>query len=269
MSQFVLSTDWGQALVIGFVTGLLSGGFGIGGGVLATPLMRMWLGLNPHVAVGTTLALIVPTALSGAINYIRKKMVSLPLVACCAPPSVVGTICGSIATHYVHGSVMMFVMSLLIGFTGFDLLTGFGKKLRNKVQDLDTTFVVSSKNIQSAVLLGLCVGFLSGFVGIGGGFVMIPMFMFLYGLPIKLAFGTSLMVVAAVSLPGSFVHYLHKHVDLGLAITMSCAAIPASYLGSKLALKVQDEVLRKSFGFFLLVLMVVFVYKEVERLNLQ
>lgn len=64
-----------EAIAIGLATGIFSGAFGIGGGIVCTPLLRLCLGVSPHMAIGTTMALIIPTSLSGALNYTRKGLV--------------------------------------------------------------------------------------------------------------------------------------------------------------------------------------------------
>lgn len=257
---------------IGVVSGLLAGAFGIGGGIIAVPLIRHILGETAHVAIGTTLAVILPTAIIGAVNYWKEKMLVLPLAAYCSVPAILGTILASAFSHQVDGQDLMLGLAALMILVGLDFITGFGNKLKAKAANADLgsdavsqTYIdikMDKKAILSAIGIGSVVGILSGLLGVGGGFIMVPAFCYLLGLPLKIAFGTSLVVVAIVSLPGTLVHWYHHHVDLSIAATMLVGSIPGAWLGSKLSLKTKDQMLRTVFGAILIVLSILMVYRE-------
>jgi len=253
------------AVLIGLVTGLISGTFGIGGGVLCTPLTRLFLNISPHVAVGTTLVLIIPTAISGAVNYWRQDMVALNLVRTCALPAIVGTIFGSAATIFINGHVLMLLVSAIIGLSGLDFLTGFGKRFQQHMPNFDLTEgVLPPQALKAARILGLVVGMASGLLGVGGGFILIPGFCYLFGTPIKMAFGSSLVLVALIAVPGTVVHFFAGHVNLLLALLMIVGALPGAWLGSFAAVRIKDSWLKAGFGLVLCLMALFFGVREVQ-----
>lgn len=268
------------ALAIGLVTGLFSGAFGIGGGTVSTPLLRLTLNISAHVAVGTTMALIIPTSISGTFNYIRKKEIDLKMGFTMVSPAVLGVILGAIATTFVHGQVLMLSFAAFVCIAGLDLTFGVVLKLfaRSAAKNLDQTEAQReelehrednrqilghlSKRTIKLLIIGFCAGFMAGFFGVGGGFIFVPCLMYLFKTPIKTAFGTSLLVVAAISIPGTITHAIASHVDFPLMFAMMFGSIPGSFLGSNLALRLKDSWLRRGFGVVMLLVAASLAYNE-------
>ncbi|HNB22066.1 MAG TPA: sulfite exporter TauE/SafE family protein [Candidatus Melainabacteria bacterium] len=261
-----------KALVIGLLTGLMSGCFGVGGGILCTPLVRMFLNIDPHVAVGTTMALIIPTSVAGAINYIKRKQFDQVMAAKLAPTAVLGTVAGAAATQYVEGQVLMLLFALLVCIAGVDLSFSIGENLKKQREKEAATInskeaVLPSGNKEAAnglgpYIVGLSAGLFAGFFGVGGGFLMVPCLLYFYRFSVKAAFGTSLIVIAAVSIPGTLSHFALQHVDIALALLMIAGSIPGSIIGSALALKLKDSFLRRGFGVIMLIMSVVLAMRE-------
>ncbi|MBX9951394.1 MAG: sulfite exporter TauE/SafE family protein [Candidatus Obscuribacterales bacterium] len=263
-----------KALIIGLLTGLMSGCFGVGGGILCTPLVRMFLNIDPHVAVGTTMALIIPTSVAGAFNYIKRKQFDQLMAAKLAPTAVLGTIAGAAATQYVEGQILMLLFALLVCVAGVDLSFSIGENLKiqreKETADKsgnDTEALQAAGDPQSAegigpYIVGLAAGLFAGFFGVGGGFLMVPCLLYFYRFSVKAAFGTSLIVIAAVSIPGTLSHFAMMHVDVPLALLMIASSIPGSLLGSALALKLKDSFLRRGFGVIMLIMSIVLAMRE-------
>jgi uncharacterized protein len=260
-----------KALVIGFLTGLMSGCFGVGGGILCTPLVRMFLDIDPHVAVGTTMALIIPTSVAGALNYIKRKQFDQAMAAKLAPTAVLGTIAGAAATQYVEGQILMLLFALLVCIAGVDLSFSIGENLKKQREKEAAAkgggeAVVSSEPESAKgigpFIVGLSAGLFAGFFGVGGGFLMVPCLLYFYRFSVKSAFGTSLIVIAAVSIPGTLSHFALMHVDIALALLMIAGSVPGSILGSALALKLKDSFLRRGFGVIMLIMSVVLAMRE-------
>jgi uncharacterized membrane protein YfcA len=112
------------------------------------------------------------------------------------------------------------------------------------------------------LVVGLAAGLFAGFFGVGGGFLMVPCLLYFYRFSVKAAFGTSLIVIAAVSIPGTLSHFALMHVNLTLALLMIAGSIPGSLLGSALALKLKDSFLRRGFGVIMLIMSVVLAMRE-------
>lgn len=276
-----------KAIVIGLLTGLMSGCFGVGGGILCTPLIRIFLDIDPHVAVGTTMALIIPTSLSGAYNYIKRKQFDQVMAAKLAPTAVLGTIAGAAATQYVEGQVLMLLFALLVCIAGIDLSFSIGDSLK-KQREKEAVQVEqksgerpeersepeppppepaaanqehTSKGL-GPFIVGLAAGLFAGFFGVGGGFLMVPCLLYFYRFSVKAAFGTSLIVIAAVAIPGTLSHFALLHVNLALAGLMIAGSIPGSMIGSALALRLKDSFLRRGFGVIMLIMSVVLAMRE-------
>ncbi len=262
-----MNTSFGHFLdtfVIGLITGIMSGAFGIGGGTVCTPLMRLWLCIDPHVSIGTTMALIIPTAISGALNYVRKKLVSFKVAKLLILPSVIGVCLGALGTTVVHGRVLMLLFAGLVAISGLDVSFGLIKNLIRKfygdgveevVDQKDTIAKVESMDPSSTfvIAVGLLSGIMAGFFGVGGGFVLVPCFMYCLKMPIKSAFGTSLLVVAALSIPGTITHAAVGHVEPSLLVGMMAGSIPGSLIGSTLSIKLKESMLKKAFGILMLI----------------
>jgi uncharacterized protein len=252
-----------HAVAIGFAAGLLSGAFGIGGGILSTPLLRMFLDVTPHESVGTTLAVIIPTAVSGAVNYVKKKLVIKELAIYCGISAIFGTTLGSAATRFIEGQHLMIALAILMVIVGLDFITGFGAKLKKSSEtNPEQVEVLDRGGRNTAIVLGFMVGIMSGVLGVGGGFVMIPAFCYFFHTPIKVAFGTSLLVVAVVAVPGTIVHAFHDHVEWGISLSMLFGSVPGAWIGSYFSLRAKDQWLKITFGCILLGLATLFAYRE-------
>jgi uncharacterized membrane protein YfcA len=260
--------DFSLAVIIGLLTGLMSGLFGVGGGIVCTPLLRLLMHVSPHTAVGTTLALIVPTAVSGSINYVKEKLVDWQMVRGLVIPAVVGTLSGAHLTALVHGQVLMLLFSLLIAVSGIDLICGFSQKIKDRAhaQGQPGLGAAGQRHWTNIVGVGLLTGFMAGFFGVGGGFILIPILLAFYKMPVKAAFGTSLVMVASVSIPGTISHFCHDHVRLRLVLNMILGAVPGSLIGSKLALAAKDNNLKRGFGFVMLFMALAMALKEASLL---
>src|SRR5579885_654715 len=162
-------------MLIGLITGLFSGLFGIGGGVVCTPLLRLVLAADAHIAVGTTIALIIPTSMSGAINFLRQESINKKLAKSVVLPAVLGVLAGAALTNMVNGHTLMILFAVLVGLSGLDISFGILQKLIARIsgkEDVEhTEFPIS---VKKAMPLGLLAGFLAGFFGVGGGFILVP-----------------------------------------------------------------------------------------------
>ncbi len=292
-----------EIAVVGLFSGLLAGAFGVGGGIIAVPLARQVLGLSAHEAVGSTLAMILPTALIGVFNYLKQGKLVTNLAFISSLPAIAGTIVASALSSYVQGKILMMLLAALMILVGLDFMLGLGNKLKESgAKNAERESVKKSRGEESraeesraeglsggeaealekkhsdefsadkydltakkkmiAVLIGLFVGVLSGLLGIGGGFIMVPAFCYLLNLPLKVAFGTSLVVVAMVALPGTVVHALNGHVLLYVVLLLLAGSLPGAWLGSYISLRAKVRSLRMVFGLIVLIMAFLFAYRE-------
>lgn len=256
----------GAAVLVGLITGLLSGAFGVGGGIIATPLMRMVLGIAPHTAIGTTLALIVPTSITGAFNYLRAGNVDMKMAIRLGIPATPGIVIGAILAHHCMAQALMLAFVLLMCISGADLILGIGKRFSaGRTDEKKEAGSGTANGIRKAMkwlALGALIGIVAGFFGVGGGFILIPCLIYLYQMEVKKAFGTSLLFIAVISLPGTLTHAWHGQVDLPLALWMAAGSLPGSFVGSSLAIRLRDTWLRKAFGVVLIIMAAILALKE-------
>jgi len=249
------------AIVIGLVVGLLSGVFGVGGSSIATPLLRIFLGTSPLIALASPLPVVLPTAVSGTIAYRRLGLISGRAVAWTAAGGIPAVILGSVLTRWVPGHWLMLLVAAAMLLAGWQILRsprppGSGAPSQGGKTAWEDPPV--------AVLLAVAVGagLLSGLLAIGGGLFLIPAFILLLGAEVREAAATSLACVAFLAVPGTVTHALLGHIDGWLSLQLALAVIPATYLGARLSLRLTQRRLRLLFGVFLLAFAVYFFVRE-------
>ena len=233
-----------QAVLIGIVAGYLSGQFGVGGGIITTPAIRLLLGRPELIAVGTPLPIIIPTALAGAYSYWRRGLVdrTVGLTA-----GVIGSgfaVLGAWATRLVGGRIVLLVTAVLILWVAADMaLSARPERVERDARRTPPT----SLRLRTAVL-GVVAGLYSGFLGLGGGFVVVPALMRFFGFDIKRAIGTSLLVVAMLAIPGTVTHYLLGNIDVQLALGMAAGVVPGALLGAHVTQRAREVTVKRAFS---------------------
>lgn len=234
-------------VLIGLATGILSGTFGIGGGTLTTPAMRDLLKTPGHVALGTSLPIIIPTALPGALVFHRKRAIRYRVGLVCALAGSVTALFAACATAFFGSRELMLITSAYIALLAVKfVMSGKGPRPKERV--------APRRLMVRAALVGLVAGALSGFLGVGGGIILVPAMVLLLNFHMHEAVGTSLMVMSIYAIPGSVAHYMLGHVDVALLIPIALGAVLGAQLGARLAIKTGEKRLKLSFSVFLLVI---------------
>lgn len=246
---------------IGFATGILSGMFGIGGAVVSTPAIQA-IGATPFEAVGSTVPAIIPGAISGTLRYRREGYVHLDSVLWVAIPGICAAITGARLTRLVPGDghILMIITALLVGYSAWN--TGRGS---DAGRDLDA-HAVRRDSWWRLGLIGLAAGMLSGLLGVGGGILMVPLFVGWLHMPIKNAIGTSLACVGILAVPSAIVHQLQGDINWLYAAPLCVAVIPGARIGAHLAITSAEHVLRRFVGAFLGIISVVYAAGNVYAL---
>lgn len=246
-------------VLVGFVAGYLSGEFGIGGGLLTTPAIVMALGYPESIAIGTPLVVMIPSVLSASVNYYRRNYVNFRLVVPLSVSGFAGVLLGAATTAVVRPEMVILATSVVI--------FGVGLRFTLRPTTQQGTGHVAETGDGAALWLlwpvGLAVGYFSGFLGLGGGSLLIPALIGIFKTRVKEALGTSLVVIAVFAVPGSIVHYSLAHVDLRLAFLLAIGVIPGAYVGSWVAVRLSERLLMRLFGAALAVLAVALAIFEV------
>ncbi len=244
-------------ILIGFVSGVLAGLFGVGGGIVMTPGIQVLLGAAPIVALATPLPVIFPTALTGAATYRRAGEVDTHAAAWMVGPGVAGAVVGAWLTRLVDTHLLLVVTAALLAYQAVSILRGTRTTAR-ATSRTGTPLAYAG--------IGLLAGLMSGLLGIGGGLVMVPMLAGVLGMPLKRALGTSLLAIVVLVIPGTIVHTALHHIDWAIFLVLTIGAVPGARVGARFALGTKERTLRLMVGSFLLV--VALAYGVSEALSL-
>lgn len=244
-------------ILIGLFTGICSGLFGIGGGLVSIPLMHVVLGIPGEVAIGTSLFLIIPTTMSGAFVYHKKKMMDVKTGAICGVAGIPTAMLGAYVSSFLSGKILMLMFSALLVGIGIKMLLHKKKPAGNAEERK-----IDSKYIISACVIGAIVGFLSGLLGIGGGFLLTPAFLIVLGLSMHEAIGTSLLTIAIYGIPGAIMHALLGNTDFFILALLLAGAIIGPQIGARLCICTKAETMKKLMVGFLFFMAAYLALKE-------
>lgn len=228
-------------VLVGFTAGVMSGLFGVGGGIITTPAIQVLLGGAPYVAVGTPLPVIFPTSLVGAYTYWRAGEVSVRAARWAAPPGILGAALGAWATAVVNPHGILLVTAFLIGWQAVRVARARPYLVRPRGTTPGPHYAI----------LGFATGFVSGLLGLGGGILFVPAVTTILGMPLKRALGTSLLLISAVAVPGTLVHAALGHIDWSIFLVLVAGVIPGARIGARIALGARERTLRIAVGVFL------------------
>jgi uncharacterized protein len=226
-------------VAVGAATGFLGGLFGKGGSALATPLLAA-AGIPALAAVASPLPATIPASLLAAGAYRRVGLVDRAVVRTCVLVGVPATVAGALATRWIGGGPLVVATELI--------LAGLG--LRFLVVPHDPREVARDRSHpqRCTVVVAVVVGVASGLLANSGGFLLAPLFVVVLGLPIKEAFGTSLVVAGLLAVPGSVVHAALGHVDWTVTAVFAAASIPCARLGVRVALHTPSRRMERVYG---------------------
>lgn len=240
------------AVIVGISLGLLGGG----GSILTVPLLAYVAGLDAKQAIATSLLVVGATSLVGAISHARAGRVQWRTGLVFGTAGMAGAYGGGVLARFVPGTV------LLIGFAVIMIATATAM-LRGR-RDLSAGDQSQSLPVFKIVLEGLVVGLVTGLVGAGGGFLVVPALALLGGLPMPIAVGTSLVVIAMKSFAGLAGYLTSVQIDWRLAGGVTAAALVGALIGARLTARVDPDVLRKAFGWFVLTMSSLILAQEVH-----
>lgn len=244
-------------LLVGFVTGIVSAMFGIGGGVVAKPAIR-GLGATPLETVGSTLPAVIPSALSGTIRYAREGLVSWPITARVAGLGAVFAVVGALVSEALPGDgrVLMIAVAVVVGYTAARIALDQTEALASSIDDADhhrtSSGIVGSEVVAvangQALVIGAAAGIVSGMLGLGGGIVIVPALARWVGLPIKISVATSLACVGLIAIPGTVTHAILGNINWAFAIPLALGVIPGAWFGAHLTIRADERALRLAVG---------------------
>jgi len=261
-----ISTNVFLLLGLGGAIGFLSGMFGVGGGFLMTPML-IFLGVPPTVAVGTGTNLIVASSVSGVMAHWRRGNVDFHMGGLLFGGGIVGSWLGVwlfkslreagqidlvISLFYV---VFLAIVGTLMSFESARAALRRNTRRRRKAHQhnwfhglpLKMRFRRSKLYVSALppVLVGFLMGLLAAFMGVGGGFIMVPVMIYLIGMPTSVVVGTSLFGIVVISTVSSLAHAVqNQNVDIILALLLAVGAVIGAQYGTRVGFRIQGEYLR-------------------------
>lgn len=242
---------WALAAILAVVMGTVLGLLGGGGSILALPILTYVLGLTPKAAIATSLLVVGTTSAAAVIAHIRQRNVVWKVAFTFAPFAMFGAFAGGFVAQWISGT------ALLIGFASMMVVASVSM-WKGRREDVEIVRVGAFW----LALEAMAVGFLTGMVGAGGGFMIVPVLLFFVGLEMKQAVGTSLVVISANSFAG-FAGYA-GHVDLNWPVAGAFVvfAVLGSFVGATLAAYVDARKLRRGFAVFVIAIAVFILGRE-------
>ena len=242
-ARFVLT-----CIGIGLLAGLLSGLFGVGGGTVIVPMLVLALGFDQRLAAGTSLAAIVPTAAVGVVSYALHDSVAWIPALLLAAGAVVGAQVGTWLLPRLSQTVLRWTF---VGFLVLVIVSLF-VVVPSRDAELDLTVLTGV----GLVALGVVTGVTAGLIGVGGGIIVVPALMLLFGTSDLIAKGTSLLMMIPTAVSGTIGNIRRSNVDLGAAAIIGVAACTTTALGAWFATLVDPLAGNILFAAFLVVIAV-------------
>jgi len=248
---------WAGAITVGLSLGLL----GSGGSILTVPILIYVVGQSDKVAIAGSLAIVGGIALFGAVNYARQGLVSLRFVLLFGIPGIAGTYAGALASSRVSGAVQLVVFALVMGLASYSML---------KPAAGEPGHTPDSQSVLILVASGAGVGVITGFVGVGGGFLLVPALAILGGLVMHRAVGTSLAIIVLNSASGFYKHLdllktAHAAIDWHIIGLFLVLGVAGNFAGSLVARRIHHAHLRRLFGWFLVAMCLYILSRSVPQ----
>lgn len=303
MDLFFLSIG---SIAVGLVVGVLSGLLGIGGGTILVPTFKLGYLMDSIACTATSLFTIIPTSVSGAISHLRNKTCVPALGVAAGLGGAVTSPLGVWLASRSEGWMIMLAAAVIIAYSAYTMLRkafklpapekgAFRANVRAararraerraaasspagsacatasgesaSAPEAQRPVSMSAKQLACGALIGLVAGLASGYVGVGGGFLMVPLMLQFVHTPMRLTSGTSLIAVMILAVPGVVYQAFLGNVNWVVGIAVAVGSIPGAALGAKLVSWVPERTLRFIFGGLLFVAAVLLVVNQTGLLG--
>ncbi|MCM8760121.1 MAG: sulfite exporter TauE/SafE family protein [Candidatus Omnitrophica bacterium] len=235
---------WIGGLLTGLVAGFICGLFGMGGGSLMVPAIVYVFDLPMKEAAGTSLFVIIFSAISALINYTRHKKVYPELAFFVVPSGILGAQVGAFLTSRLSDVLVQYIFVLVISALGIRML--FQK-------ENDIPYEGNHFNRIVAILIGLLAGFVSGLCGVGGAVLLIPLLYIFLKVPIHTCIGTALIAILFNAVSGSTGYMVRNLVNFRIGLMLAMGSTLAAPVGARISIRIKREKLRKIFAIVLII----------------
>lgn len=243
MSQTIL------AIFSGGVVGLLLGATGGGGTLIALPLLIYLVGIPVQHATAMSLLVVGYSALFGAWQASRQQLVKGWIALIFSSTGILGAWVGAQGHRLIPHDWILFLLGLLlVSISLWTLCVNIPHNGKNGEGNGGPDLLFSFSFFLKATTIGFGVGLITGFFGIGGGFIMVPALMFVLGFPMRMAVGTSFLIIALTSVGGVIGHLDVNHLDVPLTSFVILGSLVGMIVGAQIAKTMAEQTLRKTFA---------------------
>lgn len=239
------------SILIGISLGMLGGG----GSILTVPILTYVADMSPKAAIASSLFVVAVTSATGAISHARAGRVRWRTGIVFGAAGMAGAFAGGRLAGYIPGRVLMIVFGLMMAATAVAMI--------RRPRTLEAR-IVGDLPVGKVVVEGIIVGIVTGIVGAGGGFLVVPALVLLGGLGMEVAVGTSLIVISMKSFAGLAGHLSHVDLDWPVTLAVTTAAVIGSLLGGRLVGRIPPTALRLGFGIFIIAMATLVLFKELS-----
>lgn len=230
--------------IVGLAAGLLSGVFGVGGGILVVPALVLFVKMDQRIAHGTSLAAVLPISMASLVTYWVQGNVDWPVAAWLAIGAVAGALLGTKLLHVLPRKALAIGFSTLLLVTAARLFMA-GDAAGRGALDWRTGAVL--------IVVGLVTGILAGLLGVGGGVVMVPAMMMILSEASVMAKGTSVAVIIPTALMGTWRNRRNDNADLRAAGIVGVGGIASAVVGGWIAGRMDETLSNVLFAILLVV----------------
>ena len=254
------------SILIGVALGLIGGG----GSILTVPVLVYLFGVSPLLSTSYSLFIVGSTSLVGAVNNYKQGFVNVKIALLFGLTSITTVfltrkfIIPNIPQEVAKIGSFIITESMLMMILFATLMVIAATAMIKNRKSIDKKNPVKTKlNIIKLLVYGIAIGIITGFLGAGGGFLLIPTLVILLGLPMKEAVGTSLLIIALNSLFGFTADLGHFEIDWYFLLSITAIALVGLVIGSQIGKKIESTKLKKGFGYFVLIMGIFIIIKEV------
>jgi uncharacterized membrane protein YfcA len=241
---------WPFFVLAGVALGTLTGLFGVGGSSIATPLLSL-LGAPGLIAVASPLPATIPGAAVAAVAYVRSGEARPRAAAWTVLGGAPAAVVGALLSRWVGGPTLLVVSGVVLIVVGVRVMRPIERSSRERGTQ-------RRQNRPLLVLAAAGVGLFTGLLANGGGFLLVPLYLLVFGLRMRQAAGTSLLVIVFLAIPTLATHWALGHINWTIAGSLTLGLVPASFVASRYAHRVEGPTLRRWFGAFLIAMGIAF-----------
>jgi uncharacterized membrane protein YfcA len=212
---------------------------GLGGGFIIVPVLRLFFGLGPAEAAGTSLALVVANSGSGAFTYLLQRRVHVRVGLLIAAGGLPGSILGAIVVKHLSPHLFDWLFAAFLIAVSLDIIFNSEKRLKHRAEQGDVR-TIRGMPWHGALIAGFGVGFVSSMFGVGGGVVLVPTLLYFSDLPAHAISATSHFGIVLTSPVGLVTHYLQHDIDWSYVVPLVAGGIVGGPIGARLSLKLKS-----------------------------